>query len=359
MNKQTYIIAEAGVNHNGSLELAFALVDAAVKAGANAVKFQTFKTENLVTKKAKQAAYQVNNIGEETSQFAMLKKLELSYEEFMQLKSYCDAKKIEFLSTPFDRESVDFLVDDLGIRTVKIPSGELTNAPFVHYISTKRKPIILSTGMATMGDIHEALSFMAYGLAYPDKQVEKEVIQEFYHTDEAKKWLKNYVTILHCTTEYPTPYSDINLRAMDHLKKEIQVNVGFSDHSVGIYVPIAAVARGAKVIEKHFTISRLLPGPDHRASLDPDELSEMVRTIRNIEQSLGNGDKKPTMSEQRNQIAARKSLVAAKAIEVGEIFTEENVTVKRPGSGMSPSQYWSIIGTNASKSYEEDELIGE
>jgi N-acetylneuraminate synthase len=359
MKNHTYIIAEAGVNHNGSLDLAFDLVDAAVNAGVNAVKFQTYKTENLVTKHAKQAKYQVKNIGEETSQFDMLKKLELSYDEFDQIKAYCDKKKIEFLSTPFDRESVDFLVNEIGIKTVKIPSGELTNIPFIHYIATKRKPIILSTGMSTIKDIHESLSFIAFGLAYPNEKVEIEAVHSFYHTSEAKNWLGNYVTILHCTTEYPTPYTDINLRAMDHIKREFQVNVGLSDHSEGIYVPIAAIARGAQIIEKHFTISRSLPGPDHSASLEPAELTEMVKAIRLIEQSLGNSEKKPTKKEQQNQIAARKSLVAAMSIQVGQIFTEENITIKRPGSGMEPSRLWSIIGKTASKSYEEDELIDE
>lgn len=358
MKNNTYIIAEAGVNHNGSLDIAFSLVDEAVKAGADAVKFQTFKAENLVTKKAQQATYQVKNIGEMTSQFEMLKKLELSFDEFIQLKVYCDQKKIEFLSTPFDHESVDFL-NKLGVRTMKIPSGELTNAPLIHYIATKRKPIILSTGMATIEDIHEALSFIAFGLVYPNKRVNKEVSNDFYKTSEAKRWLKEYLTILHCTTEYPTPFRDINLRAMDHLKREFQVNVGLSDHSEGIYIPIAAVSRGAQVIEKHFTISRLLPGPDHRASLEPQELSEMVKAIHSIERSLGDGNKKPTLNEQYNQKAARKSLVAAKKINLGELFTENNVTVKRPGNGMEPSQFWSLIGVKASKIYEEDELIDE
>jgi N-acetylneuraminate synthase len=354
-----YIIAEAGVNHNGSLELAYALVDAAVQSGADAVKFQTFKAEKLVTKVAKQAAYQVENIGEETSQYEMLKKLELSFGEFTALKEYCEDKRIEFLSTPFDLESVDFLVDRLGIKTVKIPSGELTNSPFIHYIGTKRKTIILSTGMATMIDIHVALSFIAYGLAYPNKKVDVESVRSFYATSESKEWLKNYVTVLHCTTEYPTPYSDINLRALNQLKEELQINIGISDHSEGIYVPIAAVARGASIIEKHFTISRLLPGPDHQASLEPNELTEMVKAIRDVELSLGDGVKKPTSNELRNQMAARKSLVAAKNIARGEIFTEENLTVKRPGSGIAPSRYWSLIGNTASKNYEEDDLIDE
>ncbi|MCJ8007606.1 N-acetylneuraminate synthase [Lederbergia wuyishanensis] len=358
MNK-TYIIAEAGVNHNGSLDLAFELIDVAVKAGADAVKFQTFKAENLVTKKAQQAAYQIENIGEETSQFEMLKKLELNYNEFLRLKAYCDEKKIEFLSTPFEFESVDFLVETLGMNTVKIPSGELTNSPFIHYIATKRKPIILSTGMANMEDIFEALSFIAYGLAFPNKKVELESVRSFYATDEAKKCLKRYVTILHCTTEYPTPYKDVNLQAMDHLKRELQVEIGLSDHSKGIYVPIAAVGKGAKVIEKHFTINRMLPGPDHQASLEPAELIEMVNGIRIVEATLGNCEKKPTANEEKNRIAARKSLVASREIQVGDIFTSDNLTIKRPGNGLAPSKWWELLGTTASKSYEEDELIDE
>lgn len=356
---KTYIIAEAGVNHNGSLDLAFALVDSAVEAKVDAVKFQTFKTENLVTKIAKQAIYQMENIGTETSQFEMLKKLELPHEAFVQLKNYCDKKQIEFLSTPFDRESVDFLIDKLKIKTVKIPSGELTNAPFIHYIATKRKPIILSTGMATMADIHEALSFIAYGLAYPSQKVDVESVQQFYLTSEAKNLLNEYVTILHCTTQYPTPYGDVNLRAMNYLKEELQVAIGLSDHSEGIYTSVGAVALGAKIIEKHFTISRKLPGPDHLASLEPDELKEMVQAIRVIEQTLGDRCKRPTVNEVKNQIAARKSLVASKTIQVGEIFTEENLTVKRPGSGMEPSKLWSLLGKLSSKQYEEDMLIDE
>ncbi|MEZ2718669.1 N-acetylneuraminate synthase [Niallia circulans] len=355
----TYIIAEAGVNHNGSLNLAFALIDAAVKAGADAVKFQTFKTENLVTKQASQASYQVKNMGEATSQFEMLKRLELSFSDFVQLRVYCEEKKIEFLSTPFDHESIDFLVDKLEVQIIKIPSGELTNSPFVHYAATKRKPIILSTGMASMEEINDSLAFIAFGLAFPNKIVEVGKVYSYYKTSEAKKWLRDYVTILHCTTEYPTPYGNVNLKAMNHLKSEFKLNVGLSDHSEGLYIPIAAVALGARVIEKHFTISRLLPGPDHTSSLEPDELLEMVKAIRSIEQSLGDGGKKPTFNEKCNQKAVRKSLVAAKVIKAGETFSEDNLAVKRPGNGMSPSQYWSIIGTKASKNYEEDELIDE
>lgn len=356
---KAYIIAEAGVNHNGSFDLACVLVDAAKAAGAEAVKFQTFKTENLVTKRAKQAGYQVVNIGKKMSQFHMLKNLELSFDEFIRLKEYCDYREIDFLSTPFDKESVDFLLDDLHMEKVKIPSGELTNTPFIHYIATKQKPIILSTGMANMKDIHESLSFIAYGLAFPQKNVNPEDVQAFYKTKEAKSVLQQYVTVLHCTTEYPTPLGEVNLRAIDYLKCELQVTVGFSDHSEGIYVPVAAVARGASVIEKHFTISRLLPGPDHRASLEPDELAEMVKAIRNVEQSLGQAEKIPTKSEQKNRVAARKSLIAAYPIKKGEVFSKENLLIKRPGSGMEPSLYWTLLGKEASKDYECEELIDE
>ncbi|MGG3563600.1 N-acetylneuraminate synthase [Neobacillus rhizosphaerae] len=354
-----YIIAEAGVNHNGSLDLAYALVDAAVVSGASAVKFQTFKADNLVTKQAKQAQYQVQNLGEETSQYAMLKKLELSFEEFAKLKSYCNEKKIEFLSTPFDLESVDFLVEKMGMEIVKIPSGELTNSPFIHYIATKRKRMILSTGMATLEDIHEALSFISFGLAFPNEEVSINSVQAFYNTVEAKKWLKDYVTVLQCTTEYPTPFEDVNLNTIHRLREELNIDIGFSDHSEGIYIPVSAVACGATVIEKHFTISRLLPGPDHKASLEPDELSEMVKAIRIVEKSLGNGFKEPTIKEQGNKMAARKSIIAAKAIESGEIFTVKNLAIKRPGSGMAPSQWWSLIGKPSSKKYNEDDLIDE
>ncbi|MDV6376983.1 N-acetylneuraminate synthase [Sporosarcina sp. GW1-11] len=359
MRNHTYIIAEAGVNHNGSLELAKQLVDVAKEAGADAVKFQTFKTENLVTKSAKQAAYQVDNIGEATSQFDMLKSLELSYEQFIKLNDYCKTKKIEFLSTPFDFESVDFLLDDICLSKVKIPSGELTNSPFIHYIATKRKSIIISTGMATLDEIHEALSFLAYGLAFPQEAVDLDEAVKFYRTDEAKDILKKFVTVLHCTTEYPAPYETINLQAINKMSKELQLPTGFSDHSVGIAVPLAAAALGATVIEKHFTLNRALPGPDHKASLEPKELKEMVSGIRAIEQSLGDGIKVPTNIECENRMVARKSIVAKKRISIDEIITEAHLTIKRPGNGMEPSKLWSIVGRRASKSYNPDELIDE
>lgn len=353
---KTYIIAEAGVNHNGSFEMAKQLVDVAKEAGADAVKFQTFKSENLVTKKAQQADYQVENLKESTSQYDMLKKLELTFEEFKALQQYCDDKGIEFLSTPFDYESVDFLFDELNIITAKIPSGELTNAPFIYTIAKKCVPIILSTGMATISDIHEALSYIAFGLA---GKTDMELVGAFYETDEAKQLLKEYVTILHCTTEYPTPFETINLQAMATLQRELQVDVGFSDHSSGIAVPTAAVALGAKVIEKHFTLDKTLEGPDHMASLEPEELKQMVTQIRQVELSLGTGIKEPSEVELKNRIPARKSLVAKVSIKEGERFTAENVTIKRPGNGIAPSKYWAYIGKRAEKSYEQDELIDE
>ncbi|MEK5146257.1 N-acetylneuraminate synthase [Psychrobacillus sp. FSL K6-4615] len=359
IHHHTYIIAEAGVNHNGSLEMAKQLVNVAKQAGADAVKFQTFKAENLVTRSAQQANYQVENLGEVTSQFKMLKKLELSYDEFVKLKYYCDANEIEFLSTPFDIESVDFLLNDIGMSKFKIPSGELTNSPFIHYIATKKKPIILSTGMATMKDIHEALSFIAYGLAFPDQEVNLNQVQRFYQKEEARLLLREFVTVLHCTTEYPAPFETINLCAMNEMKKELQLPIGFSDHSEGIAVPIAAIALGAVVIEKHFTLDRNLPGPDHRASLEPKELEEMVTGIKAIEESMGTGNKKPTPKELDNRKVARKSIVAKVKIAAGEIFAERHIAIKRPGHGMPPRSYWSLIGKVANQSYEVDELIDE
>lgn len=357
--RRTYIIAEAGVNHNGSIELAKKLVDVAKLAGADAVKFQTFKVENIVTKSAQQANYQIENLGEVTSQYEMLKQLELSFDEFLELQQYCKSQNIEFLSTPFDFESVDFLFDELNVSIAKIPSGELTNLPFIHYIATKQKPIILSTGMATINEIHDALAFIAYGLEKSKETVTLQLVNEFYKTQEAKKVLEEYVTILHCTTEYPAPFETINLKAIQQMEREFGLPVGLSDHSEGVSVPIAAVSLGAKVIEKHFTLDRSMEGPDHRASSEPNELKTMVKSIREIELALGTGKKEPSLIELENRNAARKSLVAKKQIKAGEMFTKDNLTVKRPGNGISPKEYWSYLGKISSKSYEKDELIDE
>lgn len=351
-----FIIAEAGVNHNGSFSMAKKLVDVAKEAGADAVKFQTFRAENLVTKEAQQANYQVVNLGKATSQYEMLKKLELSFEEFKSLKYYCDEIGIEFLSTPFDYDSVDFLVDELQMKTVKIPSGELTNAPFIHYIATKQKKIILSTGMATIDEIHESLAFIAYGLTGANEVVLKDV-QVFYETTEAKDLLQRHVTVLHCTTEYPAPFETVNLKAMNQLKDELHVPIGYSDHSEGITVAIAATSLGAVIIEKHFTLDKTLPGPDHLASLNPDELIAMVKGIRQVEYALGDGVKQPSAIELKNRNAARKSIVAKKAIPQGTLITAEHLTLKRPGDGLSPSTYWSLIGTVANKAYKKDDLF--
>lgn len=354
----TFIIAEAGVNHNGSLDLAFKLVDAAIEADADAIKFQTYKTERLVTKSVKQANYQEKNLGKSSSQFGMLKKLELSFEDFKLLKHYCNKNSIKFLSTPFDLGSVNFLIHEIGLQLMKIPSGEITNAPYIYKIASQDIPVILSTGMATIEEIHKSLAFLAYGYS-GQEDISFDKVIAYYDSEEAKQLLRNKVTILHCTTEYPTAFKDVNLNAMDKIKKEFELRVGLSDHSEGILVPIAAVAKGARIIEKHFTLDKTMPGPDHKASLEPTELKEMIQSIRLIEESLGEIEKKPTNSELKNREVARKSLIAAKAISIGDVYTSENLCIKRPGAGISPHYYWDYLGQVATKSYKEDEVIRE
>jgi len=334
MKKKTFIIAEAGVNHNGSLETALKMVDVAVKAGVDAVKFQTFKTENVMTKYAIKADYQKKSTGKsEETQFEMVKKLELSYKDFEVIYKYCKRKKIIFLSTPFDNESINFL-NKLGMNIFKIPSGEITNYPYLKKIGSLRKKIILSTGMATLGEIENALNVLIEA-GTP----------------------KNNITVLHCNTEYPTPFSDVNLLAMLTIKNAFKVRVGYSDHTLGIEVPIAAVALGAEVIEKHFTLDKNMEGPDHKASLEPEELKEMVKSIRKIEKAIGTGIKDVTPSERKNIIIARKSIVAAKNIKKGEKFTEKNLAVKRPGNGINPMLMPFIIGLKAKKNFKKDEMI--
>lgn len=331
MEHAVYIIAEAGVNHNGSLELAKKLAKKAKEAGADAVKYQTFVAERLVKKDAQKAEYQKEMTGARESQLEMLKKVELSYDEFRELKEYCDTIGIEFLSTPFDQESIEFL-DELGILTFKVPSGEVTNLPYLERIAQKRKKIIMSTGMCEVEEIEGAL--------------------EVLRANGAKD-----VVLLHCNTEYPTPYRDVNLRAMQMLKDKFEVAVGYSDHTAGIEVPIAATALGAEVIEKHFTLDKTMEGPDHKASLEPDELKNMVEAIRNIEVALGDGVKRPSESEQKNIQVARKSIVAAVNIKKGDVFTEANLTVKRPGTGISPMRWKELLGQTATRDYVEDEMI--
>jgi len=329
-----FVIAEAGVNHNGSIELAKQLIDAASDAGADAVKFQTFKAEKLVSKNAKKAAYQQKNMqDEDSSQFNMLKKLELDIETHKELIAYCKTKDIMFLSTPFDLESVDML-DSLGLEIFKIPSGEITNLPYLRKIAKLGKKIVLSTGMATLSEVEDAISVL---------------------TCNGTK--KENITVLHANTMYPTPIEDVNLKAMLTIGKTFDVAYGYSDHTLGIEVPTAAVALGASVIEKHFTLDKNMQGPDHKASLEAHELKAMVKAIRNIEKAMGDGIKKPSRSETPNITIVRKSIVAVRPIKKGEVLSEENLTVKRPADGISPMRWDEIIGSKANQDYQADEPI--
>lgn len=328
--KKVLIIAEAGVNHNGNIDLAKKLIIAAHDSGADIVKFQTAKLNSLVSRSAQMAEYQKENTGKDESQREMLSKLLLKFEDFIELADYCKRIGIQFLSTPFDLDSIQFLNDLVPFW--KVPSGEITNYPYLVQIAKTHKPVVMSTGMCDMLEIRDALN----------------VLKE----NEAGE-----ITLLHCNTQYPTPYEDVNLRAMLTLKEEFGVEVGYSDHTKGIEVPIAAVALGAAVIEKHFTLNRRMEGPDHKASLEPYELRAMVDSIRNIENALGSAEKEPSNSEIGNRITARKSIVAKINIKKGEIFSEENLTTKRPGNGISPMKWNAVIGTVAMRDFEEDELI--
>lgn len=327
-----YIIAEAGVNHNGDLTLAKKLVDEAKRAGADCVKFQTFNASKLVSATAEKADYQKDTTNHKESQLDMLRKLELTYEEFIELKQYCDVHNIDFMSTAFDLESIDFL-SQLNMKKWKIPSGEITNLPYLQKLSRLKEPLILSTGMSDMKDIQAALTVLYEG--NKDREI----------------------TVLHCTTEYPTPFDEVNLKAMLTIGSEFNVDYGYSDHTSGIEVAIAAVALGASVIEKHFTLDREMDGPDHQASLEPNELKKMVTAIRNIEKSLGNGIKEPTYSEKKNMAVARKSIVANESIQTGDVLTEDNLDIKRPGEGISPMEWFNVIGTIAQRDFLKDEYI--
>lgn len=330
---KTFVIAEAGVNHNGSLELAKKLVDVAVAAGADAVKFQTFKAEKLVSKAAQKAAYQKQTTAVDESQYEMIKKLELDENSHRALISYCKEKRIMFLSTPFDHDSIDML-NDFGMPIFKIPSGEITNLPYLRHIGRLGKEVILSTGMSDLGEVEDALDIL---------------VQEGVP--------KEKISVLHATTEYPCPIDEVNLRAMLTIREAFGVKVGYSDHTQGIEVPIAAVAMGACVIEKHFTLDRTMEGPDHKASLEPQELKAMVTAIRRVSLAMGDGVKKPTESERRNIAIARKSIVASEKIRTGELFSEANITVKRPGNGVNPMRWDEVMGQVAQRDYEEDDLI--
>ena len=327
---KTLIIAEAGVNHNGNFELAKKLVDKAVEGGADIVKFQTCKAENVISRYADKAEYQKVTTGEADSQLDMVRKLMLTYEQYGQLKEYCDEKGIEFLSTAFDLPSVDYL-HSIGMKRWKIPSGEITNLPLLIKIAELHEPIIMSTGMSELSEVADAVK----------------VLIENGASD---------ITLLHCTTEYPAPYEDVNLKAMETMRDAFDLPVGYSDHTRGLEIPVAAVARGACVIEKHFTLSREMEGPDHKASIEPDELKQMVDMIRHVEVSIGDGVKKVSASEAKNQDIARKSIIASAKIKAGDVFTEENVTTKRPGSGINPMRWFELLGRRAKHDYEEDYL---
>lgn len=351
------IIAEAGVNHNGDFDTACQLIDAAAAAGADIVKFQTFKAENLVTQQASKAAYQQVATGAAESQLAMLKRLELHYDLHVQLRDYCKTKPIEFLSTAFDFESLAFLVDEVGIGQLKVPSGEVTNGPFLLAHAQTGLPIVMSTGMATLGEIETALGVLAFGYLEQTQAPSLLAFQQAYASAAGQRVLQEKVTLLHCTSEYPTPMENIHLRAMNVLQQAFGLKVGYSDHSVGLTVPIAAVARGATVIEKHFTLDRSLEGPDHKVSLEPDELKIMVQSIREVEQALGSGVKFPQAIELENQKVVRKSLVAGRDIVAGEPFSTENIVIKRPGTGKSPMDYWAMLGGQSDKAYQVDQLL--
>lgn len=353
---RTFIIAEAGVNHNGSLETAIALIDVAVAAGADAVKFQTFKAEKLVTQAAVKADYQKQATGADESQLQMLRKLELKYEFHLQLRDYCHRQGIVFLSTAFDDDSLQFLNAEVGVEQLKIPSGEITNGPFLLAHAQTGKPIILSTGMASLGEIETALGVLAFGyLGWEVPSLPR--CQQAYSDPAGQALLQQNVTLLHCTSEYPTPPERVNLLAMDTLRQAFGLAVGYSDHTQGLAVPIAAVARGAVLIEKHFTLDRGLQGPDHQVSLEPGELKDMVDAIRIVERALGSASKVPQAGELQTRDVARKSLVAACDIAAGQVFSVENLTVKRPGSGLSPMQYWQMLGKTSRQNYRSDDLI--
>ena len=328
--QKAFVIAEAGVNHNGDLKKAFEMIEAAVNAGVDAIKFQTFKAEKLVSGIADMASYQKHNLGSDMSQLEMIRKLELSFDDFAELKAYCDRQGIMFLSTPFDEVSADFLTE--MVPMFKIGSGEITNIPFLKHIAQKKKPIILSTGMSSLSDIETALSAM--------------------HCEGASD-----ISLLHCTTNYPCPFNEVNLRAMLTIGQAFKLPIGYSDHTLGIEVPVAAVALGAKIVEKHFTLDRQLPGPDHKASLEPEELAAMVKSIRNVEAALGDGIKRPNPSELETMIAARKSLVASKDLEKDQLLRPEDVCIKRPGNGLQPSLMAIVVGKKLRKCVKKDELF--
>lgn len=353
---RVFIIAEAGVNHDGSVEDARRMIDVAADAGADAVKFQTFRADQLVTARAAKAAYQVANTGEDGGQMEMLRRLELSHDDHAMLADHCRARGVRFMSTAFDMESLELLAG-LDMPAVKIPSGDITWGAMLLKAARLGKPLLVSTGMSTLDDIRDALSVIAFGLTQAGEPRGRDDLAAAFASEGGQAALRSRVTLLHCTTQYPAPMQAVNLRAMDTMATTFGLPVGYSDHTLGTTVAIAAVARGATVIEKHFTLSRNRPGPDHAASLEPDELAAMVRSIREVEAALGKPEKAPTPEEAGNRPIARRSLVAACAIAAGEVLTHDMMTAKRPADGRSPMDVWGLIGTAATRDYEPDEAI--
>lgn len=354
----TFIIAEAGVNHNGSLDVAGQLVDVAADAGADAVKFQTFSASALVSAQAPKAEYQTRTTGGTETQLEMLRKLEFTEADHEELIARARSRGIMFLSSPFDLPSVRLLTERFGLQTIKIPSGEITNGPLLLAVARAARHVILSTGMSTLAEVETALGVLAFGFTAPAATTPaRGDFKDAFASEPGRRALEERATVLHCTTEYPAPFGEVNLRAMETLASAFGLPVGYSDHTSGIHIAVAAVARGARAIEKHFTLDRSLPGPDHRASLEPEELGLMVRQIRDVEAALGDGIKRPTPSEWKNRDVARKSLVAATPISEGEVFTEENLTLKRPGAGGTPFGYWQMLGEVATRDYAADEPL--
>ena len=352
-----YFIAEAGVNHNGDKEMAYQLIDAAVAAGADAVKFQTFKADALASSDAPKAAYQMATTDASESQLEMLKRLELSHHWHFELRDYCATKGIDFLSTPFDRESLHFLVNDLGLETIKVPSGDITNGPFLLEIARTGRKIILSTGMSTMDDIRSALGVLAFGLSGYDTQPSMQAFEDSFVSARGQSALKENVSLLQCTSAYPTPLDQANIKAILTLKDTFRLRTGFSDHTEGKIAGLAAVALGAEIIEKHFTLDRTLPGPDHKASLEPKQLGRMIADIHNVKMSLGDGIKNLQSSEIDTASVARKSLFTTRAVAKGKTFSGDNITAQRPGDGVSPMQFWDKAGTVAQRPYRSGEKL--
>ena len=355
--RRCFVIAEAGVNHNGSVERALALVDVAADAGADAVKFQTFRADALATAGAGRAQYQTRNLGESGSQVAMLRALELSFDAHRAVNERCRERSIEFMSTAFDMQSLEFLLQELGMSRIKVSSGDATNAPFLLELARCGKPLLVSTGMCTLSEVEQALTVLAFGLSRPGASPSRAGFAAAYASVEGQTQLREKVTLLHCVTEYPAPFEAVNLQAMSTLAAAFGLEVGYSDHTEGMAVALASVARGATVLEKHFTLDRALPGPDHAASLEPGELRSLVRAVREIEAAIGNGIKVPAPCELPNLVVARRSLVAARDLKAGHRFEMEDIAIKRPGNGAMPILLWEKLGRVIERDYLAGEVI--